>query len=509
MNAHYYIKINGKRIGYSYSGLSKASETQAIGRFIGIAYNISKHALGRIKAGTPETSEYLSMIYGEVDAGGLRALSDAYVAAIKSIEAGLNIRREKVFKDGDGNEVPSVLSGADTQNGVIIIYDAFFKKAQGDEKGLNARSTVILHEIAHLNGLKGDDELNSFESAECLRNLTLLICDIVRPADLFTGGDEEEEEDSKLIGEDGELPNNPNRVPAGTPEGGQFTFADANGDANAGAVPGGEKNNPAAKGGKRLAEEIGKAMGIEKEKEEEIKSITEKGKINEEVKPDGAAADKKAQENFERWKAELREWQKNGEKGPKPTLKTSEEEAQYVKDIREKYQGYSRELTPEKAAEAIKEACDTLAEMTGKGYFNTEDAKDLLFGTACAESDLRGRVQDGKGPALGLFQMEYDTFRGINNNETGKEAISKAVKALEDKFNGGKRIEFEDVMKDDRIAAGLARIKYAQKEEPIPQGNDVKKQAEYWKEHYNTKYGSGKVEDFIDKTNKAGKQSGK
>ncbi len=34
-----------------------------------------------------------------------------------------------------------------------MIYDAFFKEAEGDDKNLNQRGSVILHELAHLAGL--------------------------------------------------------------------------------------------------------------------------------------------------------------------------------------------------------------------------------------------------------------------------------------------------------------------------------------------------------------------
>lgn len=160
---------------------------------------MSLHAIKQLEGKTPKTEKYLSMIYGESATDATESLIQAYKDIIQSIEKNLNFRRENIFTDENGDEVPTVLSGADTENNTIIIYDAFFKKAEGDEKGLNARSTVILHEIAHLIGLEGDEEERSLESAEALRNFTLLVCEIIKPEDLFVGDEDDNEENAELI----------------------------------------------------------------------------------------------------------------------------------------------------------------------------------------------------------------------------------------------------------------------------------------------------------------------
>ena len=77
------------------------------------------------------------------------------------------------------------MASADLEGKAIIIHDAFYRPAEGDDKGLNARTSVILHEVAHLIGLESDVETESLESAECLRRFSLLVGEILKPEDLF------------------------------------------------------------------------------------------------------------------------------------------------------------------------------------------------------------------------------------------------------------------------------------------------------------------------------------
>lgn len=149
------------------------------------------------------------------------------------MKRGFAIKRESVFESAAGSKEEQTLAGAIKEEGVIVIYDAFFKKAVGDEIGLNARSTVLMHEFGHLTGMGGDAEAGSFESPECLRNFALLECKIVSPDNLFGGGnpDSDDLDDTHArseIGKYGELPFNPDqpRVPKGSEGGGQWTSSE-------------------------------------------------------------------------------------------------------------------------------------------------------------------------------------------------------------------------------------------------------------------------------------------
>ena len=224
----------------------KATEQRTIDKFIGTAYNMSAYAIKQIERRTSKAAEWIKVIYGESTDEGARKIAEAYKSIVQRIERGLRVRRENVFVNEYGEDVSSVLSGADLENGVVIIYDAFFKKTEGDEKGVNDRASVIMHEIAHLIGLKGDEEQKSYESAECLRNFTLLICDIVKPEDLFIEDEEGNEENAELVGEDGELPYDPNQP---RDKIGRWTDTGGNGDADRKDSPkdsGSENSKPRA-----------------------------------------------------------------------------------------------------------------------------------------------------------------------------------------------------------------------------------------------------------------------
>lgn len=242
MKTHRSFKTGSKTIRYTYDGHLRSAEQQAIDKFIGMAYNMSMHAIKQFEKQTAESVNFFKMIYGK-DADAPGKIVESYKSIIQHIERGLKIRREKVFISGDGESVHTVLSGADLKEDIVIIYDAFFKEAEGDELGLNARSSVILHEIAHLIGLGGDEEQDSLDSAECLRNLTLLVCEIAKPEDLFAGDEDENDENAKLKSENGELPHNPNHLPAGTPQGGQFAPKEGGGNNGSGSGEPSKKEN--------------------------------------------------------------------------------------------------------------------------------------------------------------------------------------------------------------------------------------------------------------------------
>ena len=244
MKTHLSFKINGKTIRYEYDGAMKASEQQAVNKFIGMAYNMSAYAIKQLAARTSESASFFKSIYCESIEEGADKIAAVYKSIMQHIERNLKVRRENVFLGEDGKEVSTVLSGADSENGVVIIYDAFFKKAEGDDKGLNARSSVIMHEIAHLVGLEGDEEEGNPDSAECLRNFTLLVCEIVKPEDLFIGDEEANEENAELVGENGELPNNPNHHPAGAPDGKGGQFAPKEGGASGGGTDSKDEETP-------------------------------------------------------------------------------------------------------------------------------------------------------------------------------------------------------------------------------------------------------------------------
>lgn len=124
----------------------------------------------------------------------------------------------------------------------------------------------------------------------------------------------------------------------------------------------------------------------------------------------------------------------------------------------------------------------------------SEDAVNLLMGTAAQESKFKYLHQIGGGPALGYFQMEPNTFVDICNNYLR----FKSDKLLADiyKLCGIKYLTPVDLDTNLNLMIVFARLHYRRVKEPLP--NTVEGYAAYWKDHYNTHKGAGTVEEFIE-----------
>ena len=122
-------------------------------------------------------------------------------------------------------------------------------------------------------------------------------------------------------------------------------------------------------------------------------------------------------------------------------------------------------------------------------------AEDLLMGTAAMESDLGTYVkQFGEGPALGIFQMEPNTYKDIWVNYLYYNS------KMEDKMTmiGGACVP-EEMIYDLRHATAMVRIHYLRVPEALPEHGDIKGYAKYWKQYYNTPLGAGTVNEFVEK----------
>lgn len=187
---------------------------------------------------------------------------------------------------------------------------------------------------------------------------------------------------------------------------------------------------------------------------------------------------------------------------PRGYVKTPEETA-YIERLRKKYAVAERKLGIEAALKIIRSACGfiTRADNAPKGLYDSEEAELLLLGTALVESDLAPRFQQSRGDAIGLFQIEYGTFRDLWDRSI-KYKHPKLYSAIIREFGGSKAsIDFEDLQKNDVLCAIFARMKYAEFPDKIP--SDAKGRAAYYKKFFNTQYGASKESVYISKKEKA------
>ncbi len=122
----------------------------------------------------------------------------------------------------------------------------------------------------------------------------------------------------------------------------------------------------------------------------------------------------------------------------------------------------------------------------------SDDAVNLLMGTAYQESRLKALRQYGGGPALSVFQIEPATYCDIWDNWL--------------KYNNGPRMTISnwlgprqglEALETDLIyAAMMARVHYRRVRESLP--NCAEGYARYWKKYYNTIHGAGTVNEFCE-----------
>lgn len=135
---------------------------------------------------------------------------------------------------------------------------------------------------------------------------------------------------------------------------------------------------------------------------------------------------------------------------------------------------------------------------------HSEEAEELLLGTALVESDLKHRIQVGGGPGRGYFQMEATTHDDIWENFLKfRKSLGEKISKLLSKPDADKLAELET---NDRYAIAMARVHYLRVAEPLPKSGEVQAMAAYWKKYYNTLLGKGTREQFIEKWNKAMKK---
>jgi hypothetical protein len=136
----------------------------------------------------------------------------------------------------------------------------------------------------------------------------------------------------------------------------------------------------------------------------------------------------------------------------------------------------------------IKPACETI------GLYSLA-AEELLLGTACQESKCGTFLKQlGKGPALGVWQMEPATYKDLFENFLRDR---EPLRAKLHEVAGHVTVKAEMMVYNLRYAAAMARIHYYRVKDPLPAAGDIPAQAAYWKKWFNTPKGAGTVEEYL------------
>jgi len=129
--------------------------------------------------------------------------------------------------------------------------------------------------------------------------------------------------------------------------------------------------------------------------------------------------------------------------------------------------------------------------------FYSQSAVNILMGTVAAESSgshFAEYVQQIRGPAVSIFQIEPATLKDIEENylkyRPGLKARIAAYIAESEPLE-------QQVKWNMALAIIMARLHYRRVPKPLPHHEDVEGLAAYYKEHYNTVYGKSSTEKFI------------
>jgi hypothetical protein len=120
-------------------------------------------------------------------------------------------------------------------------------------------------------------------------------------------------------------------------------------------------------------------------------------------------------------------------------------------------------------------------------------AVNLINGTAAQESAYGHYIRQlGSGPALGIFQMEPNTFMDIVHNY-----LDYRPQLKRDVMNvcNVKDLTPTALMYNLKLAVVFCRLHYLRVPEPLP--TTIDGYARYWKQHYNTILGKGTETEFI------------
>ena len=123
------------------------------------------------------------------------------------------------------------------------------------------------------------------------------------------------------------------------------------------------------------------------------------------------------------------------------------------------------------------------------------DAMYLMLRTALVESRLTHLKQLPAGPALGIMQIEPDTYADIIRYLKGRHGIRISI--LEYCSYIAMPAHPHALIHNLAFNAMIARVKYWMTPQPISNYKDIEGHAEYWKSHYNASSEGLKTEDFI------------
>lgn len=128
----------------------------------------------------------------------------------------------------------------------------------------------------------------------------------------------------------------------------------------------------------------------------------------------------------------------------------------------------------------------------------SKSAENLLLGTSLAESVVNGdtHLKQINGPALGIYQIEPATHDDVWRHFLAfRHPLELKVRG----FLVGHEDKEVQLIWNLAYQTAIARVIYLRVREKLPDADDIRGIALYWKTYWNTSAGAGTVEGFLRK----------
>lgn len=125
----------------------------------------------------------------------------------------------------------------------------------------------------------------------------------------------------------------------------------------------------------------------------------------------------------------------------------------------------------------------------------SEDASELLVFTCAVESEGGTYLKQIKGPALGIYQMEPNTYNDIWQNFIRKRSDIALI--LSSQFNAYRMPDEQRMIYDLEFATIMARLFYLRINEVLPKSTDIEEMYDYYKKYWNTEKGASTKQKSI------------
>lgn len=126
----------------------------------------------------------------------------------------------------------------------------------------------------------------------------------------------------------------------------------------------------------------------------------------------------------------------------------------------------------------------------------SKEAVELLLFTCAVESDGGTYVKQLSGPALGIYQMEPNTYADIWTNYINKK--NDILMRLTHSFDVNVMPSEDRMIYDLRFATAMTRIHYERVYVPLPKADDTDGLWKYYKQYYNTPNGKADYQRCIE-----------